>query len=74
MKIDNNEFKALISLAALAYEENVNEHAQEIGKFVNAIVIPLLTKHKRSKEYSDAREDLLYRGRIARTLLEKGEA
>jgi len=73
MKIDNNEFKALISLAALAYED-VNEPAQEIGKFVNAIVIPLLTKRKNSQAYKDAQEDLLSRGRNARVLLKKEEA
>jgi hypothetical protein len=73
MKIDNNEFKALISLAALAYED-VNEPAQEIGKFVNAIVIPLLTKRKNSQAYKDAQEALLSRGRNARALLKKEEA
>lgn len=70
MKINNNEYKALIYLGALAYED-VNEPAQEIGKFVNAIVIPLLTRRKNSQAYKDAREALLARGRNARVLLNK---
>ena len=65
MKADPAMKKAALNLAMLQHDENASPEGKAVGAFCREIILPLMTARGNSREYKQARESLIARGRNA---------
>lgn len=68
MKVTAPEAKALQQLSQLEYSDRVCLEAKAVGQFAR-LMHTLLTSHANSKDYRDAKQELIQRGRNAKAVL-----